>query len=951
MAEEPAYDIACLSCNPLVRTRNNRNSPSGEIDMEYFLYMLKDQNLFDSNKKLNFIHQVFTLPNLARICEAGVKLLHIITHGSRDYGEMVMENENQIGKAKTHKFKDVKAAIRWHLPQCAVVVGKWAKPVCQFLESLGIPHIVGIAYDYNFPNLDVVVNHFHKRFYERILSGATWAEAYRIAYKEAKKACKYDPAEKVLMHGYGNHDEVIFPDLPSGRWVDKSPHKGNYRLHPTPNNFMGRNMSIFQLVSKRADVTWILSPEGWGKTGLVRSAAMYLKDRGSENDSIFAINVASWIDDRRYTGEAYSSLATLVLSWLKHSASPDPNDVLDNIHLMVQENSNIADRLERTQLSDDEGANMNHLVHLLNDISAHGGGVLLILDQVLESKRGIPVDDFIQFCATLIQKTSGSVKIWTCGLYEQCRATPEISDEHFHWRPTTLNDHEDYDEDLWKKSRKTFDLDAVKSFFVAQQVSFRVEQLKTLHIECIYKILIRSNGFVFRRDYPNEEIGKYVNRLRAHPIAQILKYYNTPIAIKRAAAEMQRNGLRSMTLNSLMSLCNSLMPYTCAQLYNNRTTDLPRRSVIRNAFYEYKNDPDADSCEWRPLQLDPDHISEGNGRRLVRAFLPIFEFEIFSIIISFLVDKCKSDYDRQPCSQKLISQVRINPTFSFERDCTDVTLWSSKQLVNWMILRWPSMKNVKEVFVANCIDGETLQVLESTDLQELGISQKQSKQILHEFQVLKMKDQGKAQDFVPPDEPEDHYMDTSLLPIQKGPKRKPVDLKQYSPEGIVQWMIGVNSKFDQYKDIFLENGIDGEALEALEPDDLNELGMKSCDSDLIIKEFQDANIRFSNWDIEDSSSESSLMNTNIQQEKEALVAPAMRQVVSIRSDPEVVFEWLLSLSSSFAIYKEIIIGNGIDGHVVSELDMECWQELGVNETHAKRIIKAVQSAKPKPWDI
>ena len=74
-------------------------------------------------------------------------------------------------------------------------------------------------------------------------------------------------------------------------------------------------------------------------------------------------------------------------------------------------------------------------------------------------------------------------------------------------------------------------------------------------------------------------------------------------------------------------------------------------------------------------------------------------------------------------------------------------------------------------------------------------------------------------------------------------------------------------------------------------------------------------------------------------------------MVSIRSDPEVVFEWLLSLSPSFAMYKEIIIGNGIDGHVVSELDMECWQELGVNETHAKRIIKAVQSTKPKPWDI
>jgi len=527
MSSDYEYDIAYLTAKPLMRQKNGRPSVAGEIDvMEYVIRMRSI--LEDSKKQCRFFHDYATRPNLNQTCAiSGAKVLHVTLHGSENgQRELLIEHDRHIGNPESLSTDDVMKAFGDKPPLVAVVLSKHAEKLIQFFERCGVPHVVGMRYEYQ--SKDPPILEFKKQFYTYLLSGYSVKQAFENAYKDTSQklgVTRWSPSKFLLAGTNHAHDDIIFPKLQNGKYKDCTKKHGNYKLPMPVQNFVGRNHSIFELLTNimRNDepkLTWVYGTQGFGKTGLVTMAAHYLKERKNINNILY-VDVAS---------SPEKDLPVIVGQSLrqKANAQEDLYAEMGELMHMLQYHEYHQDTTNNSSFITNSNKKITNIRSLAEAFSSLDDEVLLILDSVL--KNGNTFRECLTFCSKILKSCQNVRLLCVSRVFNRQSLQNQVRERRLPHSFLNI---------------RTYDMKPMAEF-AALRLLLHTRQPQALH-----------NEFGNINTKEREQI------VANHPCGSLAIKYHVPLAVKRIAQIMDRSNLYfcTVSIEVLELIIKDLVPF------------------------------------------------------------------------------------------------------------------------------------------------------------------------------------------------------------------------------------------------------------------------------------------------------------------------------------------------------------------------------------------------------
>lgn len=289
---DDSIHIAVLQADPLAWFDENQWQPVPGLDFEKERERILD-SLNEARRVVNVRFETATADVLRTLLTLGCRALHYSGHGMPDF--LAFEN----GRGAVHPLEPGTLhsllAAGGNRLRFVFVSACHSRRTGEAFVAAGAPHVVAVRLEE--PVFDIAAREFARAFYLALLVGKTVFQAFEIG-RAAVKALPDLPgdweAEKfLLLPQYGAHDEVIFTDLPSGEWRDRTPPPPPLTLPAPAEYFLGRELDMHRVVEKvlTGRLVTVRGLPGIGKTALAIAAARYLGERRLFRDGVFFVNL------------------------------------------------------------------------------------------------------------------------------------------------------------------------------------------------------------------------------------------------------------------------------------------------------------------------------------------------------------------------------------------------------------------------------------------------------------------------------------------------------------------------------------------------------------------------------------------------------------------------------------------------------------------------------------
>ncbi len=287
---QPATILALLA-RPLV---DRWGRPVGRLGLEAEVSRLREQMGHMERAAALYVDIAEPERVLALLTKRSFDLLHFSGHGGQD--SLIFEN--QAGEAMPLKGDTLRRVLfpGGRVPfRLAFLSACHSESAAKALLDAGIPHVVVIAAAEGVADLAAAA--FARHFYPALLAGHTVAQAVEIGRTGVRVDTDLDriahaigqpdraaleEARFLLLPENGNHNQVLFPDLPVApptvSWPQSTPHN----LGPRLETFTGRESELHAVLCDLSGhrLVTITGFGGIGKTELAKEAGRWLAERG-----------------------------------------------------------------------------------------------------------------------------------------------------------------------------------------------------------------------------------------------------------------------------------------------------------------------------------------------------------------------------------------------------------------------------------------------------------------------------------------------------------------------------------------------------------------------------------------------------------------------------------------------------------------------------------------------
>lgn len=160
--------------------------------------------------------------------------------------------------------------------------------------AAGVPHVIAVKTEAAV--CDRASQVFMNHFYLALLVGKTVRQSFDIGQKAVRHNPRLaggdEPRKFLLLPEHADHERTLFTDIPSGRWTDASVPPAPHMIPAIPENFLGRNFLIQQVIAclaKKRLVT-LTGARGIGKTSVAVATARYIWKR-NHFDGVFMVDL------------------------------------------------------------------------------------------------------------------------------------------------------------------------------------------------------------------------------------------------------------------------------------------------------------------------------------------------------------------------------------------------------------------------------------------------------------------------------------------------------------------------------------------------------------------------------------------------------------------------------------------------------------------------------------
>ena len=287
-------NLGVLHAAPLAwADEHGERHPITQLDLHTDLALLLG-GLNEAGRELDIRVEPATTDRLIALLTLGVRAIHYAGHGHPDF--LAFEDgTGLVHRVDAAALKDVFSAAQ-NLPRLAVIAACHSQIAAETLYAAGVPHVIGIRLDQ--PVFDASAITFTRVLYRALARGSGIGPAFESAVVGVRVMPGVpDPsgeADKfLLLPAYGDHAEVIFPELPDGQARNLSRTALPNNLPAMPEGFVGRSIDtqcVVELLTERRLVT-ITGAPGIGKTALSIAAGHYLNERHRFGQGVFLVRL------------------------------------------------------------------------------------------------------------------------------------------------------------------------------------------------------------------------------------------------------------------------------------------------------------------------------------------------------------------------------------------------------------------------------------------------------------------------------------------------------------------------------------------------------------------------------------------------------------------------------------------------------------------------------------
>lgn len=272
------------------------------------------KTLNEAKKAIRLQMEVATSDNLLRLLTMGCRAIHYTGHGMESFLAFE-DDEGKMHPMDPVQLRELLEAGRSSGGstgiEFAFVSACHSQSAGNAFVLAGVPHVIAVRMDEAV--CDKASQVFMKHFYLAILVGRTVRAAFDIAQKAVHNTPNLsgadEPRKFLLLPEGADHERTLFNDIPAGPWTDVSAPPVPHTIPAIPQNFLGRNPILQEVVARllRKRLVTLTGLRGIGKTAVAIAAARYIWKR-NHFDGVFLVDLRQlvratqeWSDEHQLT--------------------------------------------------------------------------------------------------------------------------------------------------------------------------------------------------------------------------------------------------------------------------------------------------------------------------------------------------------------------------------------------------------------------------------------------------------------------------------------------------------------------------------------------------------------------------------------------------------------------------------------------------------------------------